>query len=141
LKYLARYTHRIAIANGRLISLDNGSVTFRWRDSAHGNVQKMMTVPAVEFIRRFLMHVLPPGFVKIRHFGFLANGVRRVGLALCRSLWPGIERGLPQMLSDRQRRAVERKCPACQAGTLCLIGWIPPGIPIEIPTTMNIDSS
>lgn len=141
LKYLARYTHRIAIANGRLISLDNGSVTFRWRDSAHGNVQKMMTVPAVEFIRRFLMHVLPPGFVKIRHFGFLANGVRRVGLALCRSLLPGIEPGIPQMLSERQRRAVARKCPACQAGTLCLIGWIPPGIPIEVPTTMFIDSS
>ena len=83
---------------------------------------------------------LPPGFVKIRHFGFLANGARRVGLALCRSLLPGIEPGIPQMLSDRQRRAVERKCPACQAGTLCLIGWIPPGIPIE-PTTMNLDSS
>jgi hypothetical protein len=87
------------------------------------------------------MHVLPTGFVKIRHFGFLANGARRIGLTLCRSLLSGIERGIPQMLSEPQRRAVERKCPACQAGTVCLIGWIPPAIPIQLPTTMNLDSS
>lgn len=76
LKYLARYTHRVAISNGRRLELRDGQVTFRWRDSADHNTQKAMTLDAVEFIRRFLLHVLPPGFVKIRHFGFLANGCR-----------------------------------------------------------------
>ena len=66
LKYLARYTHRVAISNGRLLSLDDSQVSFRWRDSRHNNRSSIMTLDAVEFIRRFLLHVLPPGFVKIR---------------------------------------------------------------------------
>ena len=85
LKYLARYTHRVAISSSRLLSLDNGRVTFRWRDSRHGNQIKSMTLDAVEFIRRFLLHILPSGFVKIRHFGFLANRNRSSALALCRT--------------------------------------------------------
>jgi len=72
LRYLARYTHRVAIANGRLLGLEEGRVRFRWRDSRHGNQIKEMSLDAVEFIRRFLLHVLPGGFVKIRHFGFLS---------------------------------------------------------------------
>ena len=84
LRYLARYTHRVAISSSRLLSLDNGCVTFRWRDSRHGNQTKSMTLEAVEFIRRFLLHILPPGFIKIRHFGFLANRNRSSALALCR---------------------------------------------------------
>jgi hypothetical protein len=84
LKYLARYTHRVAIANGRLLSLIDGQVRFRGRDSEHNNRIKVMNLDAVEFIRRFLLHVLPAGFVKIRHFGFLANRNRRETLALCR---------------------------------------------------------
>ena len=84
LKYLARYTHRVAISNGRLLSLDNGQVRFRWRDSRHNNRSSVMKLDAVEFIRRFLLHVLPAGFVKIRHFGLLANRNRRQALALCR---------------------------------------------------------
>ena len=83
-KYLARYTHRVAIANGRLLDLVNGQVRFRWRDSKHNNRIQVMTLDAVEFIRRFLLHVLPSGFVKIRHFGLLANRNRRRALALCR---------------------------------------------------------
>ena len=79
LKYLARYTHRVAIANGRLLSLTNGQVRFRWRDSRHHNRSAVMTLDAVEFIRRFLLHVLPSRFVKIRHFGLLANRNRRTG--------------------------------------------------------------
>ena len=86
LKYLARYTHRVAISNGRLVAMQDGRVTFRWRDSAHGNQTKLMTLDAVEFIRRFLLHVLPAGLVKIRHFGFLANPQRREALKLCRAL-------------------------------------------------------
>ena len=86
IKYLARYTHRVAIANGRIVEFADGRVTFRWRDSRDGNKQKLMTLDAVEFIRRYLLHVLPCGFVKIRRFGFLANRNRRASLALCRTL-------------------------------------------------------
>ena len=73
LRYLGAYTHRVAISNHRLVTLDHGHVTFRWRDSAHGNRKKSMTLSVDEFLRRFLLHVLPRGFVRIRNFGFLAN--------------------------------------------------------------------
>jgi hypothetical protein len=86
LHYLARYTHRIAISNHRLLSFDGQNVTFRWRDYAHHNKKRKMTVTADEFLRRFLLHVLPPGFVRIRHYGFLANRRRTNALALCRKL-------------------------------------------------------
>ncbi len=86
LAYLARYTHRVAIANSRLIALDDGQVRFTWKDyRAHGRT-KVMTLAAAEFIRRFLLHVLPDGFHRIRHYGFLANGDRSDNLALCRRL-------------------------------------------------------
>jgi hypothetical protein len=86
LKYLARYVHRVAISNSRPLSLENGRVTFAWKDYAGGNQSKTMTLDAVEFIRRFLLHVLPFGFVRIRHFGFLANRGRRENVALCHAL-------------------------------------------------------
>jgi hypothetical protein len=73
LRYLGRYTHRVAISNHRLVSFDGNNVTFRWKDYARGNKQRLMTVSAEEFIRRFLVHVLPKRFVRIRHFGFMAN--------------------------------------------------------------------
>jgi hypothetical protein len=76
LKYLARYTHRVAISNRRLVALRDGQVMFRWKDYARGSRQRRMTLSAVEFIRRFLRHVLPGGFMKIRHYGFLANRAR-----------------------------------------------------------------
>lgn len=84
LRYLGRYTHRVAISNHRLLDFDGESVTFSWRDYAHGNQQRQMTVTAEEFIRRFLLHVLPQGFVRIRNFGFLANRHRAAMLPLCR---------------------------------------------------------
>jgi putative transposase/transposase-like zinc-binding protein len=123
LRYLARYTHRVAISNGRLIELREGQVTFRWRDSADHNTQKQMTVEAVEFIRRFLLHILPAGFVKIRHFGFLANCRRRGALELCGALLRAPPS--PALLTARQRNAIERKCPCCKEGKLCLLGYIP----------------
>jgi hypothetical protein len=83
LQYLGRYTHRVAISNHRLVALADGQVTFRWRDSAHNNEQKLMTVSLDEFLRRFLLHLLPKGFVRIRHFGFLANRRRATLLPLC----------------------------------------------------------
>jgi hypothetical protein len=83
LQYLGRYTHRVAISNHRLVSLADQRVTFRWRDSAHHNEQKWMTLSLDEFLRRFLLHVLPKGFVRIRNFGFLANRKRAALLPLC----------------------------------------------------------
>jgi putative transposase len=83
LQYLGRYTHRVAISNHRLVSFADGQVTFRWRDSAHNNEQKLMTLSRDEFLRRFLLHLLPKGFVRIRHFGFLANRRRATLLPLC----------------------------------------------------------
>jgi Putative transposase len=86
LAYLARYTHRVAIANSRLLSLCDGTVNFRWRDYKDDNKSKVMTLEAGEFIRRFLLHVLPDGFHRIRHYGLFANGHRAGKLALCRKL-------------------------------------------------------
>jgi len=111
LRYLGRYTHRVAISNHRLVAFDGDNVTFRWRDYAHGNVQRMMTVSAEEFIRRFLLHVLPKGFVRIRHFGFMANYQRSTSFELCRRLLqmapdpPSPESGPPTS---------SRMCPTCQ---------------------------
>jgi predicted RNA-binding Zn-ribbon protein involved in translation (DUF1610 family) len=83
LQYLGRYTHRVAISNHRLSSFTEGKVTFRWRDSAHNNEQKLMSLSLDEFLRRFLLHLLPKGFVRIRNFGFLANRRRATLLPLC----------------------------------------------------------
>ena len=86
LKYLARYTHRVAISNSRLLGYQDGKVTFRYKDYAHESQQRTMTVSAAEFIRRFLLHVLPSGFMRIRHYGYLANRHRREKLEACRRL-------------------------------------------------------
>jgi hypothetical protein len=86
LQYLARYTHRVAISNHRLIAFENGEVSFRYKDYAHGNKKRKMTLSADEFLRRFLLHVLPRGFVRIRHFGFLANRSRARLVGICRQL-------------------------------------------------------
>ncbi len=86
LHYLARYTHRVAISNHRLLNVADGEVTFRWKDYAHGSKQRKMTVPGEEFLRRFLLHVLPKGFIRIRFFGFLAARRRAQFLPLCRQL-------------------------------------------------------
>jgi hypothetical protein len=83
LQYLGRYTHRVAISNHRLVSFAEGQVTFRWRDSAHYNEHKLLTLSLDEFLRRFLLHLLPKGFVRIRNFGFLANRRRATLLPLC----------------------------------------------------------
>jgi hypothetical protein len=139
-KYLARYTHRVAIANGRILLYTEGRVTFRWRDSAHSNKQKVMTLDAVEFIRRFLMHVLPCGFVKIRHYGFLANGVRAAGLELCRSLLPPVVTSA-NILTPEQRRAISRTCPQCGSGRMVVIGIITAAQLMALSTAGEVDTS
>lgn len=123
LKYLARYTHRVAISNGRLLSFEQGRVSFRWRDSKDNNRMKTMTLDAVEFIRRFLLHILPAGFIKIRHFGFLANRNRSIRLDLCRKLLSApVPADAPAgLLTDQQKRALERRCPVCQIGELRIV--------------------
>jgi putative transposase len=86
LEYVGRYTHRVAISNNRLLSMDDGKVRFRWKDYRDGDRQKTMTLDGAEFIRRFLIHVLPDGFHRIRYYGFLGNHHRTRKLALCRTL-------------------------------------------------------
>jgi hypothetical protein len=88
LHYLARYTHRVAISNHRLVNVADGKVTFRWKDYARGSRQRTMAVGGEEFLRRFLLHVLPRGFVRIRFFGFLANRRRTQLLPLCQCSRP-----------------------------------------------------
>jgi hypothetical protein len=122
LKYLARYTHRVAISNSRILSMADGEVTFLWKDYADSNKTKVMTLDAVEFIRRFLLHILPAGFVRIRQFGFLANRARREKLALCRALL-GAPTAPPGSVAteQRDRKADEKLCPVCRTGHMILI--------------------
>jgi len=121
LKYLAPYTHRVAIANGRLLSVRDGQVQFRWRDSRDKNRIKVMSLDAVEFIRRFLLHVLPSGFVKIRHFGLLASRNRRLALALCRQHLQAVASDQSDVLTDQQQATLNRRCPYCKRGTLHIV--------------------
>jgi hypothetical protein len=134
LDYLGRYTHRVAISNNRLLSLENGTVTFHWKDYRDGNARKIMTVSADEFIRRFLLHVLPGTFVRIRHYGFLANRRRQTNLALCRKLLE-IPDDITPPSSQSQATSTTRTtlpsqaltlCPVCRQGTLVCVEIIPP---------------
>jgi len=110
LHYLARYTHRVAISNHRLLAMADGKVTFRWKDYAHGGKQRKMTLTAEEFLRRFLLHVLPKGLVRIRHYGWMANRLRRERAALCRQLLGASTVGSMPCTSDEP---CTRKCPVC----------------------------
>src|SRR5467141_2300607 len=112
LQYLGRYTHRVAISNHRLVSSAEGKVTFRWRDSAHNNEQKLMTLSLDEFLRRFLLHLLPKGFVRIRNFGFLANRRRATLLPLCFHLL-GSAPQAEQDIADSKASTDLWLCPKC----------------------------
>jgi hypothetical protein len=129
LAYLGRYTHRVAIANSRLMSLDQEQVSFRWRDYRHHNRAKVMTLAAAEFIRRFLLHTLPDGFHRIRHYGFLANGHRRAKLARCRELLVAPSPAQPAAVDYRQRYQQLTgisldACPCC-GGSMVPLGPLP----------------
>src|SRR5437667_12669 len=117
LRYLGRYTHRVAISNHRLLALEQERVTFRWKDYAHGGKQGKMTLVATEFLRRFFLHVLPKGFVRILHFGFLANRFRAPHLALCRQLLTSTS-SIQQEVETQQIHAEGSSlwhCPRCGA--------------------------
>ena len=120
LTYLSRYTHRIAITNSRLLSMANGRVTFRWRDYAHGHQTRTMTLEANEFLRRFLLHVLPTSFVRIRYFGLLANRHRAQLLALCRS---HLKTSPPPPITGDDGHL----CPSCRSGKMRVVEVLSPG--------------
>jgi Putative transposase/Transposase zinc-binding domain len=116
LRYLSGYTHRVAISNRRLVALEQGNVTFRWRDSAHANKQRLLTLPVDEFLRRFLLHLLPRGFMRIRNFGFLANRKRASLLPLCFQLLAGsanISARTTSPAEDHPRSSTRWNCPVC----------------------------
>jgi hypothetical protein len=155
LKYLARYTHGVAISNSRLLSMAEGKVTFRWKDYAHGNRNGTMTLDAAEFIRRFLMHVMPPGFVRIRYYGFMANRGRAENLARCRQLIEErSDAGSPNSTSTDDAPAIaavlgagpatdgrgDGCCPVCRQGRMQRVGllerqraqYVRPLVPIPV---------
>jgi len=127
LAYLGRYTHRVAISNSRLVGFADGQVRFRWRDYRHHNQNKIMTLAADEFIRRFLLHALPDGFHRIRHYGFLANRRRVEKLSLCRLLLGVTDLAVPVDSGEERRQSADFAhdlCPWC-GGRIEPIGTLP----------------
>jgi hypothetical protein len=132
LQYLARYTHRVAISNHRLLALEDGQVTFLWKDYAQGQVEKPMTVSALEFIRRFLLHVVPSGFMRIRHYGLLANRQRQDNVRCCRQLLETVveEPVQPEANTgcgddDTEGQKEWGCCPACHQGLMVIVEKLP----------------
>ena len=132
LEYIGRYTHRVAISNNRIVNVQDGEVTFAYRDRKHGDVQKTQTLKAEEFIRRFLLHVLPDRFIRIRHFGFLANRCKKDDIQRIREL-----KGVSETLTEKTKKNTEElmleltgtdisKCPCCKKGTMEVIAEITP---------------
>jgi hypothetical protein len=142
LKYLSRYTHRVAISNYRLVDVKDGKVSFHWKDYAKGCRLRTLTLTAEEFLRRFLLHVLPSGLVRIRHFGFLANRGRKERLALCRRLLMphDIEVRSGEEDSHKEEDHGCRICPNCKRGTMVILTCFRPGQRISIGL-VRIDSS
>ena len=134
LQYLGRYTHRIALSNNRILSIRNGLVSFLWRDYADHNRQKTMTLKADEFIRRFLLHVLPSRYIRIRYFGLLANRKRKETIALCRKILGEVQ---PPTGRDTREETWQEQlfricgiditlCPVCQKGRMCVVTLLLP---------------
>jgi len=128
LDYVGRYTHRVAISNNRLLNIDNGHVSFRWKDYRENNQQKTMNLSALEFVRRFLLHVLPNGFQRIRYYGFLSNRYRQQKLAQCRQLLGMASADDPpcesQPARDYRDRYEDSLVPRCEnASPVTKVGW------------------
>ena len=135
LDYLGRYTHRVALSNDRIVQVDNGQVTLSYRDRKDGDRKKTIILDAHEFIRRFLLHVLPDGFMRVRHFGFLANRSKKQALPQCRKLL-GLNPALPE-IPDQSAHDLLReltgidlsRCPACKKGTMVIVAELPKSFP------------
>lgn len=135
LRYLARYTHRVALSNGRLEALHGRQVTLRYKDRADGNKTKLLTLDAAELLRRFLRHVVPKGLMRIRHYGFLANGVKKKSIALCRELLIDAEQNRKQPVQSGPSAEPERqqiadnnmtRCRACRKGRMMVTEQLAP---------------
>ena len=131
LDYIGRYTHRVAISNQRIVNIENDKVTFTYRDRRNNNALKTMTLKAHEFIRRFLLHVLPNGFVRIRHFGFLANRYKKENILKCREII-GVAQEIPETTEkNTPERVLELTgiditlCPCCKEGSMIVTREIP----------------
>jgi hypothetical protein len=142
LDYLGRYTHRVAISNNRILRAKDGEVTFSYRDRKDKDRKKTLTLPAQEFIRRFLLHILPEGFMRIRHFGFLANRANKHALPQCRKLL-GLHPALPEIPKQSAKDLLLKltgidlsRCPSCQQGTLIVVAELP-----RISSSTQWDSS
>jgi len=141
LDYLGRYTHRVAISNHRLLKLEDGFVTFTWKDYRHASRNRLMTLTADEFTRRFLLHTLPRGFQRIRHFGLLANRARTLKLQLCRQLLTSTNVIEDHRAKPRDFRSLYHSltgtsltaCPACHRGQLQRVEIIAPSVPCVAP--------
>ena len=147
LDYVGRYTHRVAISNNRIEDIENGQVRFQWKDYRNGNEVKTMTLSADEFIRRFLLHVSPNGFQRIRYYGFLGNRHRQEKLEQCRRLLgtPSPDQSHRMAAKEDYRDRYEdltgrslRQCPQCRVGHMVLVAILPKA-PHHIP--VGIDSS
>ena len=142
LEYLGRYTHRVAIANSRLVEFGDGEVAFHWKDYRHESRHKIMQLKADEFVRRFLLHVLPSGFQRIRHFGLLANRSREAKLERCRRLLNAPAPVVPTDESEDYRDRYQRltgvslwDCPQCKHGRMiCIETWLPGSAPRGPPS-------
>jgi predicted RNA-binding Zn-ribbon protein involved in translation (DUF1610 family) len=131
INYLSAYTHKVAISNKRIISMENGMVSFRYKDYADNNIQKVMTLTVTEFIRRFMMHVLPKGFMRIRHYGFLSNAAKKKLLPMIRELCVKflgqISSSLAELLQDAIEVTAKARgfcCSACGKGVLINMGAV-----------------
>jgi hypothetical protein len=132
LDYLGRYTHRVALSNDRIVNVQNGQVSFNYRDRRDGDRKKIMTLDAHEFIRRFLLHILPDGFMRIRHFGFLANRSKKQALTQCRKLLK-LDAALPEIPKKSTHDLLLEltgidlnRCPSCHQGTMIVVAELPP---------------
>ena len=147
LQYLGRYTHRVALSNERLVDLQAGVVRFRWKDYSDGHRVKIMALPAAEFIRRFLLHIVPERFVRIRHFGFLANRSRQAKLGRCRQLLgqpppppPPTAESVPALLLRLTGIDIER-CQVCGQGRLAAVEMLRPTRPARPTLVRPLDTS
>jgi hypothetical protein len=146
LDYVGRYTHRVAISNNRLLDIENGQVSFEWKDYRAGGQVKTMTLSADEFIRRFLLHVLPDGFQRIRYYGLLGNRYRKQKLDQCRRLLGMPNRADPNNTAEKDYQDLYeelvgislRQCPECKQGRMVMVEILPR---LPCKSALSLDSS